>query len=293
VLRRVSTYIRQRGLLDKRQAVLVGISGGADSVALLDVLQRAGYKCVAAHCNFHLRGEESNRDERFVRELCAQMNVPLEVAEFDTFLYAREHAQSVEVAARELRYRWFDEMAMKHGCQAIAVAHHQNDQAETLLLHLRRGTGLRGLAGMRPVSANPMAPESVPVVRPLLCTTHDYIVYYLKDKRGMQWVEDSTNADTSIVRNAIRAQLQTYTKAEIEHMAETADYVQGYVDMIDGKDTREAGIAKLYEQLRGCNFAEIDKIYDALQRGEGGKTFTSKTHRATIKKGKLCVTLVS
>ena len=146
---------------------------------------------------------------------------------------------------------------------------------------------------MRPVSANPMAPESVPVVRPLLCTTHDYIVYYLKDKRGMQWVEDSTNTDTSIVRNAIRAQLQTYTKAEIEHMAETADYVQGYVDMIDGKDTREAGIAKLYEQLRGCNFAEIDKIYDALQRGEGGKTFTSKTHRATIKKGKLCVTLVS
>ena len=293
MLRRVSTYIRQRGLLDKRQAVLVGISGGADSVALLDVLQRAGYKCVAAHCNFHLRGEESNRDERFVRELCAQTNVPLEVAEFDTLLYAREHAQSVEVAARELRYGWFDQMAVKHACQAIAVAHHQNDQAETLLLHLRRGTGLRGLAGMRPVSANPMAPESVPVVRPLLCTTHDYIVHYLKDKRGMQWMEDSTNADTSIVRNAIRAQLQTYTKAEIEHMAETADYVQGYVDIIDGKDTREAGMAILYEQLRGCNFAEIDKIYDALQRGEGGKTFTSKTHRATLKKGKLCVTLVS
>lgn len=289
----MSTYIRQRGMLDKRQGVLVAVSGGADSVALLDVLLRAGYTCVAAHCNFHLRGEESNRDEQFVRELCEQLNVPLEVVQFDTLAYAREHAKSVEVAARELRYAWFDQMAVKHSCQAIAVAHHQNDQAETLLLHLRRGTGLRGLTGMRPVSVNPMAPKSVPVVRPLLCTTHDYIVHYLKDKRGLKWVEDSTNADTSIVRNAIRVQLQTYTKAEIEHMAETADYVQGYVDMIDGKNTREAGIARLYEQLRGCNFAEIDKIYDALQRGEGGKTFTSKTHQATIKKGKLCVTLVS
>lgn len=292
MLRRVSTYIRQRGMLDKRQPVLVGLSGGADSVALLDVLTRAGYTCVAAHCNFHLRGEESNRDEAFVRDLCARMNVPLETTAFDTSLYAREHAQSIEVAARELRYRWFDEMARKHGCQAIAVAHHQNDQAETLLLHLRRGTGLRGLAGMRPVSANPMAPESVPIVRPLLCTTHDYIVHYLRDKRGLSWVEDSTNTDTSILRNAIRAQLQSYTKAEIEHMAQTADYVQGYVDILDGKNTREAGIAKLYESLRTYNFAEIDKIYDALQRGEGGKVFTSKTHQATIKHGKLCVTTV-
>ena len=262
-------------------------------MALLDVLQRAGYTCLAAHCNFHLRDAESDRDEAFVRELCGRMGVPCLVQSFDTLLYAREHAISIEMAARELRYAWFDEAARAHDCQAVAVAHHQNDQAETLLLNLRRGTGLRGLAGMRPKSTNPMAPEGVPVVRPLLCTTRDYIEHYLRDKRGIEWVTDSTNSDTSILRNAIREQLRSYSKAEIEHMAQTAEYMQGYVDMIEGKETREAGIVRLYEELRECNFVEIDKIYDALQKGEGGKVFTSKTHQARIKKGKLCVTSVS
>ena len=293
MLRRVSTYIRQRGLLVKDKPVIVAVSGGADSVSLLDVLVRAGYSCVAAHCNFHLRGAESNRDEVFVRELCSKLNVELEVKDFDTLLYARTHNVSIEVAARELRYRWFAELAAERACQAVAVAHHQNDQAETLLLNLKRGTGLRGLAGMRPVSTNPIVPESVPIVRPLLCTTRDYIEHYLQDKRHLSWVTDSTNSDTSITRNAIREQLKQYSKTEIEHMAQTAEYMQGYVDIIEGKSTREAGIARLYEQLRDYNFAEIDKIYDALQRGAGGKTFTSKTHQATIKKGKLCVTSVS
>ena len=293
MLRRVSTYIRQRGLLVKDKPVLVALSGGADSVSLLDVLLQAGYTCVAAHCNFHLRGEESDRDEAFVRDLCKQMNVELEVTDFDTLEYAHTHEVSIEVAARELRYRWFDEIARKHGCQAVCVAHHQNDQAETILLNLKRGTGIRGLAGMRPVSANPIVPESVPIVRPLLCTTRGYIEHYLKDKRHLNWVTDSTNSDTSITRNAIREQLKNYSKTEIEHMAQTAEYMQGYVDIIEGKSSREEGIVRLYEQLREYNFAEIDKIYDALQRGEGGKTFTSKTHKATIKKGKLCVTLVS
>lgn len=292
MLRRVSTYIRKQGLLTKEQPVLVALSGGADSTALLDVLHRARYTCIAAHCNFGLRGAESDRDEAFVRELCSQMNITLEVQHFDTQAYANEQHVSIEVAARELRYAWFDKIARVHDCQAIAVAHHQNDQAETLLLNLKRGTGLRGLCGMRPLSKNPMAPDSVPVVRPLLCTTRDYIEHYLRNKRHMTWVTDSTNSDTTITRNAIREQLKSYSKAEIEHMAQTAEFMQGYADMIDGRSTREAGIVRLYEELRECGFAEIDKIYDALQRGEGGKTFTSKTHMATIKKGKLCVTLV-
>lgn len=271
---------------------MVAVSGGADSVSLLDVLIRAGYKCIAAHCNFHLRGAESDRDEAFVHELCQTMGVELIVTDFDTLSYAHAHNASTEVAARELRYTWFEQVAQEKGCQAIAVAHHQNDQAETLLLNLKRGAGIRGLAGMRPKSANPMAADGVPVVRPLLCTTRDYIEHYLRDKRHLLWVTDSTNADTSITRNAIREQLKNYSKAEIEHMAQTAEYMQGYVDILDGQNTREAGIVKLYEGLRTYGFAEIDKIYDALQRGEGGKTFTSKTHKATIKKGKLCVTLV-
>ena len=293
MLRRVTTYIRKHGLLDKQKPVLVAVSGGADSVALLDVLLRAGFDCIAAHCNFHLRGEESDRDEAFVRELCTQNNVPLEIKAFDTLLYARTHKLSVEMAARELRYAWFEVVAREHGCQAVCVAHHQNDQAETLLLNLKRGAGLRGLAGMRPVSTNPMAPTGLPIVRPLLCTTRDYIEHYLRDKRHMDWVTDSTNSDLSISRNAVREQLKLYTKAEIEHMAQTAEFMQGYIDILEGKDTREAGIVRLYEDIREFGFAEIDKIYDALQRGKGGKKFTSKTHQATIKKGKLCVTSVS
>lgn len=272
--------------------MLVALSGGADSVALLDVLQQAGYHCIAAHCNFHLRGAESDRDEAFVRSLCASKEIELEVTHFDTNAHAHALHISIEMAARDLRYAWFDQVARAHGCQAIAVAHHQNDQAETLLLNLKRGTGLRGLCGMRPISANPMAPDSVPVVRPLLCTTRDYIEHYLRDKRGLTWVTDSTNSDLTISRNAVREQLRSYTKAEIEHMAKTAEYAQGYIDIIDGKSTREAGIVRLYEELRAYGFTEIDKIYDALQRGEGGKTFTSKTHKAIIKKGQLCVTTV-
>ena len=261
-------------------------------MSLLDVLVRAGYECVAAHCNFQLRGAESDRDEAFVRELCQQMQVNLEVTRFDTLQYARTHMVSIEVAARELRYAWFEEVAERHHCQAVCVAHHQNDQAETILLNLRRGTGLRGLAGMRPISTNPMVQQGVPIVRPLLCTTRDYIEHYLRDKRQMRWVNDSTNADTTITRNAIREQIRSYSKAEIEHMAKTAEVVQGYVDWLEKKDTREAGIARLYEETRAYGFSEIEKMYDALQRGEGGKTFTSKTHCATIKKRKLCVTLV-
>ena len=260
MLRRVTTYIRKHGLLSKNQPVLVAVSGGADSVSLLDVLVRAGYTCIAAHCNFHLRGAESDRDEAFVRDLCAQMNVALEVTHFDTHAYAQAQHVSIEVAARELRYRWFDEMATRHACQAICVAHHQNDQAETILLNLRRGTGIRGLAGMRPISKNPMAPESAPVVRPLLCTTRDYIEHYLRDKRHLNWVTDSTNSDTSITRNAIREQLRSYSKAEIEHMAQTAETMQGYIDLLEGKETREAGITRLYEKLRVYDFAEIEDI---------------------------------
>ena len=292
MLRRVRGYIAKHELLSDGKPVLVAVSGGADSVALLDVLLRAGYECIAAHCNFHLRGEESNRDEQFVRTLCAERQVTLYVEHFDTAAYARTHNMGIELAARELRYAWFGRLAEETGCQAIAVAHHQNDQAETVLMNLRRGAGLRGLAGMRPKSPNAYSQNNIPVVRPLLCTTRDYIEYYLCSIRKQNWVTDSTNTDTTIPRNAIREQLRSYSKTEIEHLAETAERMQGYVDIIEGKNTREAGIARLYEELREYNFAEIEKIFDALQRGEGGKTFRSKTHIATIKHRKLCVTMV-
>ena len=298
MLRRVLKYIRDKELLEKGDRVLVCVSGGADSVALLDVLQRGGYECVVAHCNFHLRGEESDRDERFVREVIGERlkakGEKLWVKDFDTVGYAQEKGISIEMAARELRYRWFAEVAAETGCKAIAVAHHQNDQAETVLLNLKRGTGIRGLCGMRAKShlgARSQEPgvKTIPIIRPLLCTTRDYIEHYLKDIRHLPWVDDSTNTDTSIKRNAIREQLKHYTKAEIEHIAETAEHMQGYVDWLEGRESQEAGRAKLYEELKDYGFAEIDKIYDALQKGVGGKIFRSATHQAEIRKGKIVV----
>ncbi len=302
MLRRVLKYIRDKELLKKGDKVLVCVSGGADSVALLDVLQRGGWECIVAHCNFHLRGEESDRDEQFVREMVGERlkakGEILWVKDFDTEAYAREKGLSIEMAARELRYEWFAQVAAETGCKAIAVAHHQNDQAETLLLNLKRGTGIRGLCGMRAKShlgARSQEPgvKTIPIIRPLLCTTRDYIEHYLKDIRHLQWVDDSTNSDIRIQRNAIREQLKHYSKAEIEHMAATAERMQGYVDWLEGRDTKLAGKAKLYEELKDYGFAEIDKIYDALQTGVGGKTFRSATHQAEIRKGKVVVKTIN
>ena len=212
----------------------------------------------------------------------------LKIKHFDTEGYAQANGISIEMAARELRYQWFAEVAEAEGCKAIAVAHHQHDQAETVLLNLQRGTGIRGLCGMRAKSANPYG-GTVPVIRPLLCTTRDYIEHYLRDIRHLAWVDDSTNNDVRIKRNAVREQIKNYSKAEIEHIAATAEHMQGYVDWLEGRDTREAGQAKLYEELKDYGFAEINKIYDALQRGVGGKEFRSATHKAVIRKGKVVV----
>ena len=289
MLRRVMQYIREKELLEKGDKVLVCVSGGADSVALLDVLQRGGFECIIAHCNFHLRGEESNRDEEFVKAIGdGRLAMRLRIKHFDTEGYAQANGISIEMAARELRYQWFAEVAEAEGCKAIAVAHHQHDQAETVLLNLKRGTGIRGLCGMRAKSANPYG-GTVPVIRPLLCTTRDYIEHYLRDIRHLAWVDDSTNSDVRIKRNAVREQIKNYSKAEIEHIAATAEHMQGYVDWLEGRDTREAGQAKLYEELKDYGFAEINKIYDALQRGVGGKEFRSATHKAVIRKGKVVV----
>ena len=228
---------------------------------------------MVAHCNFHLRGEQSDGDEAFVRTYCAENGVPCFVRSFDTAGEAHSRKTSIEVAARELRYGWFARVAREQGCEAIAVAHHQNDQAETVVLNLLRGSGLRGLAAMRAMAANPVTPDSAPVIRPLLCTTHDYIVHYLRDIRHIPWREDATNADTTIPRNAIRSWLGTRSKGEIENICHTAQMMQGYADKQDERPSRARALIELYEQLRAYQPKEVEAIYDAMLRGESGKRF--------------------
>ena len=177
------------------QPVLVALSGGADSVALLHLLLSAGCRCHAAHCNFHLRGEESMRDERFVRNLCEKLDMPLVVKDFDVAVHQCEHGGSVEMACRELRYAWFEQERQRLGCATVAVAHHADDQVETFFLNLLRGTGIKGLAGMERLSGN--------VWRPMLSVSRQDIVDYLS-AIGQDYVTDSTNAQNDYRRNRLR-----------------------------------------------------------------------------------------
>ncbi|MBQ8521172.1 MAG: tRNA lysidine(34) synthetase TilS, partial [Bacteroides sp.] len=181
--RNVEKFINGKSLFGLRDKVLVALSGGADSVALLRVLLALGYRCECAHCNFRLRGEESCRDEDFVRRLCEALDVPLHVTHFDTTEYARRHHLSIEMAARELRYEWFEALRKERGADVIAVAHHRDDSVETFLLNLIRGTGINGLKGI--------SPKNGYVVRPLLQESRESILDYLHHLR-QDYVTDST-----------------------------------------------------------------------------------------------------
>ncbi len=195
---KILKFIAKYRLLSLSKPVLVALSGGADSVALLLVLRKLGYEVAAAHCNFHLRGEESNRDEEFVRQLCHSTRTPLYVADFDTRKEAALRKESIEMAARRLRYDWFARLRAEKGYERVAVAHHRDDNVETFFLNLVRGTSLRGLAGMRPMRDN--------IVRPLLCVSRAEIEDWLKEQH-QTFVTDSTNSDTEFRRNKIRHEL--------------------------------------------------------------------------------------
>lgn len=214
---RVESFIVQHHLLTHGARVLVALSGGADSVALLRMLMNMGYVCHAVHCNFHLRGEESHRDECFVTHLCSSFDVPLVVLHFDTKAYAAEHHLSIEMAARELRYREFERIRQSEGLEAIAVAHHRDDAVETLLLNLIRGAGIHGLTGMHA--------RNGAVVRPLLCVSRDEVLDYLK-RLGQDYVTDSTNLTDKYARNKVRLGLiplmQEINPRAVENIAQAA-----------------------------------------------------------------------
>ena len=197
-LHTIKRYIAKYDLLDNDSKVLIGLSGGADSVYLLRTLLQLGYYVVAVHCNFHLRGEESMRDEEFVRDLCQKLGVELVVKDFDTQTYASDNKVSVELAARELRYDYFESMREETGADKIAVAHHRDDNVETMLWNMMRGTGLRGLRGMLPQNGN--------VIRPLLCIGRKEIEEEL-NLMNQDFIVDSTNLCDDVTRNKIRLDL--------------------------------------------------------------------------------------
>lgn len=191
----VADTISRHHLLSNGDRVIVALSGGADSVALLAVLDELGYDCLAAHCNYHLRGEESQRDMRHAEAVCERLGVDIVVRDFDVEARRRETGESVEMACRELRYSWFDELLIKNRARAVAVGHHLEDNIETLLLNLFRGTGIDGLRGIRY--------RRDAVIRPMLDTDRPSIEAYLAE-RGLDYVVDSSNSSDAYLRNRLR-----------------------------------------------------------------------------------------
>ena len=218
MLSKVKNYIKRHNLLNNSNLYIVALSGGADSVALLLLLDEMGYKVHAAHCNFHLRGTESDRDEAFCESLCLQKNIPFHRIHFDTLMYAETHHVSVEMAARELRYGYFEQLRKDIGATGICVAHHRDDSIETVLMNLIRGTGLRGLTGIQP--------RNGAVLRPLLGVSRQEIEHFLQE-RGQDYVTDSTNLVADILRNKLRLQviplLQTLNSAAVDNIQRTTE----------------------------------------------------------------------
>ncbi len=247
--RKVKQFIARHYLLKNPDRVIVGLSGGADSVALLHLLVHEGYDCIAAHCNFHLRGEESNRDEEFVKNVCREWNVPLEVIDFKTEEIASDQKISIEMAARDLRYDWFGKLRIKYNADVVAVAHHSDDAAETFLLNLIRGSGIRGLSGMKPRNGY--------IIRPLLCVTRKEVEDYI-NLHQLAFVHDSTNSETLYTRNKIRLEilplLEQINPSVKGSILRTAEYLN---------DT-----AEVY-------FSEIEKQRSAISRFKEGRTLIS------------------
>lgn len=192
---KIQEALKSRCLVSDDSRVLVALSGGADSVALLDVLVALGYECVVAHCNFHLRGEESNRDCAHAVALAESLGVEIHVKDFDVPAYESQYRVSTEMACRELRYEWFEQLREAIGADVIAVAHHRDDNIETFFLNLLRGTGIAGLTGM--------AYRNDRIVRPMLDCTRVEIEQYLRD-RHLDYVTDSTNLQNDFKRNRLR-----------------------------------------------------------------------------------------
>lgn len=323
----ISTFVNQvrhfahhHQLFTPRGKYIIALSGGADSVSLLLVLKHLeselGITLEAAHCNFHLRGDESLRDEEFCKQLCRRLHVPLHLVHFDTHAYADLHHVSIEMAARDLRYAYFEQLRRDIYAHDICVAHHRDDSVETLLLNLVRGTGLRGLRGIQPRNAH--------IIRPLLSHSRQQIEQYL-DALGESYVTDSTNLHNDVKRNKIRLNiiplLRELNPSASQSIFETSlrvtealkifdDAIQHAIADVTTPQTQNSKLKTqnspliisvprlkqlpspeytLHEILspRGFTSAQIEQIYTSLDTNPTGKIITSCTHELAFDRSTL------
>ncbi len=326
MLEQFQAYINRYNLIAEGDRLILALSGGIDSMVLADLLLKSKVDFVMAHCNFHLRGEESDGDEQFVREFAERNCLSLYVKHFKTETFAKEQGISIEMAARALRYAWFEELRQQLNYDKIAVAHHADDQAETFIINLLRGAGLNGLKGMKP--------QNGVIIRPLLWASREQIHQYALENQ-IQWREDHTNAESIYLRNKIRNQLlptfdelhpgarqglykslehlaaenelyRELLKERLSHIVEELDDVSVIARRDDEAIQTEssksfrvsldchASLAMtqseqlLFEWLRnyGFNTDQCHFIFEAMKTGIGNKYFSS-THQLVIGRNEL------
>ena len=195
MLQSFKKFILNEKLFNADDKILLAVSGGVDSVVMCELFNRANYDFGIAHCNFQLRGKESDEDEEFIRQMAEKYGKPLFIKSFDTENYTKEKGISIQMAARELRYDWFEEVRISEGYSSIAVAHHKDDQIETFFINLIRGTGIAGLHGIYPRQGK--------IIRPLLFSSKKDILNFAK-KEGIAYRTDSSNQSLKYLRNSIR-----------------------------------------------------------------------------------------
>ena len=292
-------YIHEHKLFDNKSKILLAISGGIDSVCLADLLIRSGYNVEFAHCNFKLREEESDQDEIFVSDLANKNKIPFHHISFDTNHYALSNKLSIQMAARELRYEWFEKVRREISADYIAIAHNQNDNIETFFINLINGTGLKGLRAIQ--NKNNF------IVRPLMFASRNQIGEYVKSK-SLNFREDSSNKSKKYQRNKVRHDLIPLLKQinpsientiadEIEIIKNTYSIFKEQVDRVvkeiscqtdDGIKISKNKLIKLepidtylYEILNVFGFTDLKSIKNSILSNPG-KQFFSKSHRLLI-----------
>ena len=308
----IRRQIQQCASLQGAKRLLVAVSGGPDSVVLLDALHREGFFVVIAHCNFHLRGDASNEDAEFVKSLAAKYQVPYCLIDFDTEKVAEERKISIEMAARDLRYEWFEQMAAEYNCDLIAVAHNADDTVETFFLNLTRGSGLQGLSGMAQLRGK--------IVRPLLKVSRKQIMEYIAEY-NLQYRIDATNLETIYTRNKIRhnliPQFEEINPSFLNTMANNMRFIASAQSIVETyaaeaykkvvKIENECVIfdLKALKQCQGIDtllfiwltpygFSSdvIMQLYHSLFDNLSGKQFISATHRIVLERESIELELI-
>ncbi|PKQ63207.1 tRNA lysidine(34) synthetase TilS [Labilibaculum filiforme] len=296
--RKIVRFVEEENLFYRDEKILVAVSGGVDSVVMLDLLCKMEVECGVAHCNFHLREEESDGDLEFVKNLAKAKNLAFYSVDFDTKKYAAENKISIEMAARDLRYNWFEQVREISGYKYVAVGHHADDVAETVLINLARGTGIHGLSGIKSKLGK--------IIRPLLPFPRKQLLEYAQ-AHSIHFREDRTNAETDYVRNKIRHQIMPVLEeinpairaTMTENVQRFREVEQIYNRVIEQNRlhlvfTREnqllisipklkellAPVSHLYEllSLYGFHHRDIRNIAESIN-GISGKLFYSATHQ--------------